>query len=294
MKKKLKIILMLLLFLFISGCNNNKEYKIINISAEDLINNMEHGKTMIVVCYADDVINSKTMRNELQNIANDIRSDIYRLDYYHIDMDFGYLLKYQYGFSADDNYYYVLEGTEVKVDEYYTNSVEAVRKLNEYQSSKDIELSQGSKIDKYLEQAEKYYAEGDLFKANEYISKGWSSEKARNYYNEHDEYKILHLWERYKTLNNSSDEFEYTQINTFTGESIYYKKTVKGESKTFEKPHSHDYDNKYYYKVLDKKIYTGTKADKLTPRFEIVFVNNERLVLNDLKTKERIEYIRRD
>ncbi len=123
MKKKLKIILLLLLFLFISGCNNNKEYKVIDISAEDLLLNLQQGKTMIVFGYSDDSKKSETMRNDVQNIAKDIMSDIYHIDFYHVDMEFGNVLNYSYGITIDDNYYYVFNGLELLVAEYYSNLV---------------------------------------------------------------------------------------------------------------------------------------------------------------------------
>ena len=293
MKKKLKILLLLIMFLLISGCNN-KEYRIIHISAEDLINNINKGKTMIIFEYADNSINSKQMREDMQSIANDLRSDIYHLDNYHLDVEFGSILQNEHGISIDDNYFLLIDGNKIVLDEEYTNKIEVTRKLNNYQSSKDIELSSIDHSTYNINKAKEYFEEGNIYQANEYLSKAWSNEEAREFYYNNKEFNILHIWERYKTINNQADQFEYTQVNTFTGDSMYFKKTVKGKSGEFEKPNSRDRDNEYYYKVINKKIYTGLKEDKLSEKFEIVFINFDRLVLKDIKTNERIEYIRRD
>lgn len=294
MKKKIKLLIILFIFLLLGGCGEKKEYQIIDISASELISNMREGKTLIVFSYYDHSLKSEQMQKDLQRIADSLQSDIYHLDQYHIDTDGGSILTNEFNTAIQDNYFSVYVGTEEKLHDNYTSIKQALEVLNDYQSSKDIKLQDSSENKKHLEEAKQYFNEGNIYKANELLSKAWSSKEVRDYYNDNKEFLILHAWERYKSLYNSADHFIYTSINTFTGSSSYLKKTVKSNSAEFEKPDYYDFDSKFYYLVKDKKIFIGKDEDNLKEKYTIKYLDYDRLVIEDIENKEKIEYIRRD
>ena len=295
MKKKFKSILLLILLLILTSCTTKRvEYKIIPISGAELINSMEEGNNFLVFMYTDNSTIPREKLEEIKRLKDTLNTDIYHIDPYHIDIEseIEFDLYYMIGLSSDK--YIVVQDGKIAAIEYYTDFNKAYKELNTYKYNGSIKYNSEADNEANIAEAEKYYNEGNIFMANQFLSKAWSSEKAREFVDNHQEFLFLHYWEKYEYTGSNSENLKYTGINPFTADSQFGKIVVESKATEFQKPDFYENQNKYYYKIQDMIIYVGTKEDKLNDKYEITYIDKEHLIVKNMKTNVETHYTRRD
>lgn len=277
------------------GCENKKEYKIIDISGEEFINNIEEGKSFLVFMYSDNSTIYNEKLDEVKRIAETSGINIYHLDRYRLDVRSEATLDHTYSLALEENVYIAIQNGKIETPKAFSNYRETMIELEQYTFNDELILSSEEANEENIKEGEKYYNEGNIYLANQYFSKAWSSAKARDFVAKHNEFNILHYWERYEIINNEKNEYKYIGINTFTADSKFGKIVVENKkNEEFLKPGFYEADEKNFYKVQNNKIYVGKTEDKLEEKFKIKYLDKTQLVIEEIKTGKEYQYARRD
>ena len=297
MKKKLKIFAICLFLLVLTSCGirrNTKETGIVPISAEEFLKSIEEEKNILVFMYSEKSELYDGKQQELKNLSDKLNTNIYVMDPYHINVDKEMDITVRLMMSLEEDIYYVIQEGKIVYSDKYSNYTDTYLALEKYEFNDEIELKKAEETKEDIEEAKKQYDEGNIYEANQHLSKVWSSKEARDFYYNHKEFFILHYWERYQYKKNDSENFNYIGINTFTANSKFDKIVVEGKNGSFEKPNFYSIGEEYYYRVKNKTILVGKTEDKLEEKYTIKYIDKQQLVLLDIKTSEEIYYVRRD
>lgn len=297
MKKALQLLMLLIICLFISSCNSKQEYKLTEITSQDLLNNIQNNKEFIFAFVNEKNDNYQEFMDNLNIIVDKCKLNIYYVDYNHMDYaSFAYLVD-NINLTYDKSSYYVYQNKDYKVSEEYSNYQNMYKSLKNYTSLKPIDITSDDTLKEYYNKALTEYENGNIAISSDYLNQAWTLKEAKDYYNEHDLYKILDNWENYEFKN--PEKLDYTTYHNlfFPGHTNYYVEAIKsGEYANFVKPSEiGDYDYIYYY-IKDDIIYTSdsdkTDYTKYKARYKIESITDQLLYLTDLNNNKEYEYIR--
>ena len=286
MKKKVALLLLISLFLFTS-CTK-KEYKLIELTSEDLLTLLTDSKDSFV--YA--TINMRGNKKEAQeykkallNYTKKGKTNIYYID--TSDLVF-YDDEMIYNFTNTDlskNYLYIVRSGVIKAVIPYEGKNTPEKYLSGIHFS-DIKIPTSDKEkEESLEEAKKLYEEGLICSSYTILQKAWTLESAKKYYETHDYYKLINYWRSYLHLGNGKVLSKELVIFNFEDAVNSFK--YSGLNKDYKYPKSNDYDMKNFY-VKDNIIYTAdvTIEDKTKykKQYEILEIKEDYLKVKEKDT----------
>ena len=132
MKKALQLLMLLIICLFISSCNSKQEYKLTEITSQDLLNNIQNNKEFIFAFVNEKNDNYQEFMDNLNIIVDKCKLNIYYVDYNHMDYaSFAYLVD-NINLTYDKSSYYVYQNKDYKVSEEYSNYQNMYKSLKNY------------------------------------------------------------------------------------------------------------------------------------------------------------------
>lgn len=297
MKKALKITVILLFLLILCSCGEKKEYHTIEITGEELVNNIfsEDDKNIVYAFYNSKEKNYEKYIEDLNKVSKAAMIDIYYVDISHLDAGSSIIMLTMNSLIADSNSYYAYINKKITVASAYSDYSTMYNDLKNIGYSSNVEtLSDNEKKDN-LEEAKKLYDEGKIAESLNLINKSWTLKEAKEFYNNSKYYNILSSWERYEFLDKKLEKIAYINIDFLPSSSELYQITKKGKyNSDFTKPMPFEgYDNLHYY-IKDDIIYTSTKENgKYKETYKIEYLSDDYMTLYEYKNQKEYDYILR-
>ena len=284
-----KVLLCLVIFLLMLCSCEKKEYHLIELNANELLEQLFKEDCDIVVAYYDSKDeNSEQFISDLEKVVKASKENIYYIDVNHIS-GYSLILLYEY-FSVDVSglRYFVVQDGQTLIKEKYTDYLTLFKNLNGKKYDTEINYVSDEDIDKYLNEANKSYKDGYISNSLDYINLIWNSNKAKEFYDNHELFDIIQMWENYDIKDNGSD-MVYTSLMfySFTNSFDYYV----GNSKVneFTKPEMDEYKS-YYYKIINNELLVSEDEDgDYKKLYDIDDFANDYLVLKDKNGKKHFD-----
>lgn len=297
MRKRIKILILIMLTFIVCSCSNKREYNLIELTGEELVENIfsEENKNIVFAFYNSSLSNANQFLKDLENTSNNAKLDIYYIDSNHLDSGSYLILSSLDTISPTYNSYYAYINGEYKVAEEYTDLKTMYNSLKEIgYKSNVIKKTKEEKLEK-VEEANKLYEEGHISQAIGLLNYAWDLEEAKEAYSNGKYYNILDSWERYEFLNEKMEEVYYENIIFYYDSNTFEHALIKSKyNKDFQKPSSYDDYKSIYYYIKDDIIYTSdTESGKYKETYKITYIDSENLDLLNLKTKKEYQYILR-
>lgn len=297
MKRLIKLFILLLICLILSSCNSKEEYKLVEITSHDFLVNMNNNKDFVFAFVNENTDDYKAFMKDLENIVNNTHINVYYIDYNHMDYaSFGYLVD-NIDLVYNKSSYYVYKDKSFAVSEKYSNYQNLYKALKNYTLTTKLDITSTDELKANFAKAKEEYNKGNIGIANDYLNLSWTLQEAKEFYQNHELFKILHNWENYEFTN--PEKLDYTTYRSifFSTHSNECMQTSKsGLYENFVKPDKlEDYDFLYYY-IKDDIIYTAksekTEQSDYKASYKINSMTDELLNLTDLKNNKEYEYIR--
>ena len=278
MKKKLFILIICIFGIFLSSCKK-KEYGLIEISAYEFNNylyNEDRDRESVNIVYAVYSSSSKDAEqflDDLEKVARRTKTLIYYLDYEHLDFLTSFMLEES---APGDNYYCVIQDGQVIVFEEYKDYDTLYKNINGKQYYPDIEFASQEYIDEQMEKAKEEFDKGRYTGSLNFLNLIWNVKEAKDFYNDHNEFNLVHFWVGYIPTGNDEDIHYFgLSVGFFFNTLTIYDKLDKVEG--FKEPT----DGKmYYYYVKDGYFYISEKEDgEYKKSYKIVSLTKDKLIV---------------
>lgn len=290
-----KIFIIFFCLILITACNNKKEYHLIELTSEELANNImaKETKNFVFAVYNSSEDNAENFMKDLKNVVKNANINIYYIDYQHIDTESSLILFNSYQANFTTNGYHVLQNKDLVISKSYTDFKTMYKDLKSKAFKDSLATTSNSKKEKYLKEAKKLYDEGNISLSYNVLNKAWNLKEAKEFYNNSKYYKVLNTWESILT-NLDNGKVKYRSLLFYYNLKYFYEITKNYPNSEYEKPSSlKEYSQTYYY-IKDDIISTSTiEKGTYKKKYKIIEVNEEILEIQDLKTKEKILYKRR-
>lgn len=294
--KKIKILLILLFIPIILSSCDKKEYGLIELTSEELINNMISGEKdfiFAIVDYSED--NTDQFLKDLADVSSSAKINIYYIDYIHMDEESaGTLLFYTYSTDFSVNAIHAIQDSELIVSKKYTNFKDMYTTLKEIVFTDKLDLIDNKTKQKYIEEANKLYQEEKYAEAHNQLCKAWNLPEAKKIHEENDYYHLINLWEHFKITDEEPAIITYRNLYFYSNSETLYRIKETAEFENFEKPTDLTNYEELLYKIEDNIIYTKVSENsKYKATYEIESVNEYELKIIDLETDTKYTYNRR-
>ena len=272
MKRIKYFFVLIILLLFLTSCEK-KEYGLIEL---EFVNSFysEDGKgnlsvTFAVISYQND--NTEQFLEDLDKVARRSKELIYYIDFDHIDFMSSMFLE---NFFSQDNCYHVFQNNVHLVSSVYSDYDTLYKELNgKRYYPRIVKLSQ-EYINEQMEIAKKNYEEGYLSSSIAALYNIWSSKEAKDFYNSHDDYKLIHYWGGYIPTDDSKKLHYFGfEVGFFYDTFVVYE--AEGDISGFEVPTEGIFYD-YYYK--DGYFYLAeTDSGNYKKAYKIQSVDDDRI-----------------
>jgi len=228
MKKIVKVFLLLLITIGLCSCSNKKEYKLVELTAEELVKNItsDEKKSFVFAIYNSQSSKGEEFLKNLQNVVNNAKLDIYYIDYYHMDSSSsGYFFDIGLEGYNQNGYYAFIDG-KMMINNVYTDFKTLYTSIKDFGYQTEItKISQEQKL-KYLKEAQKLYEEGLIASSFDELNKAWDLKEAKEMFTNNKYYNILNSWENYEI---KDEIMTYKSILFYHGVKYFYyiNKTIR-------------------------------------------------------------------
>lgn len=294
MKKKFLIIIIIFLITSIICSCEKKEYQLIEITAEELVNNiMNVDKNFVFALYNEEEANATEFMSSLKNTVKNANINIYYMDFEHMNIEPAITLYSLENLGLDKNSYYVKQNNGIVLSEYYEDYGTMYKSLKSYAFSNTLDYISDKEKKNNLEEAKRLLSEGYVSKSYEKLGNAWTLTEAKEFYSENKVYEILDLWERYEFKDSELNKVDYHIMDFLINTNYYESATKSGEYENFNKTIDYDAYSKTYYYIKDNYIYTSKDEKKYTKKYYIQYLDKDDLHLKDLKNNKVYKYIKR-
>ena len=258
MKKKFIVVIILCLCLLLSSCKK-EEYGVIELSGGELTEFLhrdeEPSYSIVFALYAPDTDdNGNKFKEDLEKVARRTKTLIYLVDYDHIDFMSAFLID---EIAPNKNCYFVYQDGQQIVSEEYSDYDTLYKNLNGKKFYPDIEFNSDEYIEEALDNAEKSYDDGYITSSLNYLYLIWNTKEAKEFYEDHENFKLIHFWEGYIPTGDSENMHYFgLEFGFFFNTVTIYDKMDKVEG--FEKP---DVGKMYFYYYKDGYLYLSETED---------------------------------
>lgn len=297
MKKFIKTICILLFLFILCSCSEKKEYKVLEITGEELTNNIfsEEEKNIIYAFYDSSDKNHKKFIEDLKTVSEKAKIDIYYTDLSHLDKASTIILFTINDLYINGNSYYAYINKKVTVSSEYKDYNTLYSDLKSIGYKSNIEIIPEEIKKSNLDDAKKLYHEGKIAESLEYLNKCWNLNEAKEFYEQNSYYNILNSWERYEYLDEKTKKIAYTNIIFQESSNQMYTITRKGTyNKDFTKPIPYGDYNLLYYYIKDDIIYTSSEENgQYKETYKINYLSDDYMTIYEYKLKKEYDYILR-
>lgn len=295
MKKRIVLLIIISLFIILTGCEK-KEYNLIEISGDELINNLQSNKKIFFAIYNERVPTKKGFLSDLKKAANALSANIYYVNYQHLSSDASNYLIDNTGYDSYYQLYCAYNGTTFEVVENYEDYKSLFNNLKGLHYNDEITTFTEEEVNNYLKQAQDEYAEYDYIKATETLNRIWSYSVAQNEYKQNEYYNLANFWEDYEFVDSEKTRVNYRSIIFYSNRNYLGIVLVEDSLlEKFEKPTIDEFTRKYF-QIKEDIIYFSSKEDgSYKPKYQIKEITSETLTLIDLEDNNKeYEFQRRD
>lgn len=297
MRRLIKLFMLLLICLILSSCNSKEEYKLVEITSHDFLVNMNNKKDFVFAFVNENTADNKAFMKDLENIVNKTHINVYYIDYNHMDYESFASLVDSINLVYNKSSYYVYKDKSFVVSERYSNYQNMYKALKNYTLTNKLDITSDDELKNNFNKAKEEYDNGNIGNANNYLNLSWTLQEAKDFYQDHELFKILHRWENYEFTN--PEKLDYTTYRSIffpTHSNQCTQASKSGLYENFVKPDKlEEYEFLYYY-IKDDIIYTAksekTERSDYKATYKINSITDQLLSLTDLKNNKEYEYIR--
>ena len=297
MKKLLKLIMLLITCFILSSCKSKEEYKLIEITGEDLVTNINNNNNFIFAFVNTSKDNYQSFMDSLELVVKNAHLNIYYVDYNHMDYNSFAAMVDTVDLPYNTQSYVVYKNKEYVVSDSYTNYQKLYLALKNYTFTNKLTLKSEDDLKKDLDLAKEELENGNIGLSYYYLNKSWTLKETKEFEASQNIYKILNLWENYEFRN--PEKLDYTTYHSmFLSNHTKYimESTKSGEYNNFEKPTDLDDYSFVYYYIKDDIIYTAkeenTDLSKYKATYKINSLSDDILNVTKLSNNKEYEYIR--
>jgi len=285
MKKILFLIILTFLIIVIPGCKN-EEYKLIELSGTEFVNNFfaedieDEDINVVFAVYSNRNENTEQFLEDLDKVARLTKEYIFCVDFDHTSVfDELFFEDYYQG----NNIYVVIQNGKTIVSEEYTDYTTMFKKLNGKKYDYDIKYNSQEYIDEQIKIAQEEYDKGRISTSLSSLYSIWNSKEAKEFYETHAYYKLIHHWEGSIPTKDS----ELYHMFAFNVGSFFNTVTIidkLDKAVGFEKPEDGDL---YFYYIKDGYFYLSETEDgEYKKSYKINKYNDQNLFLEIKKDLE--------
>lgn len=292
--KKLLIIMILLIPLILCSCEK-KEYSLIEITAEELVNNLNSDNNFVfaIIDYSED--DTEQFLKDLKSITKNSNMNIYYVDYLHIDTSSSFELFNLYSTDFTTNGYHVIQNQSLIVSNEYTNFKELFTALKGKNFTSKLDLIDEKTKKSHIKEAKTLYEDNKISESYDMLCKAWDLKEAKEFLENNKYYKLINIWERTEITDEVPEKTNYTFLGFYTGVNYYTYHEKTSLSEKFDNKISLNEMEIIYYRIKDDIILTSNREDGYYEEtYKIVDVNDQYLQITDLKTKENKVFTRRN
>lgn len=293
--KKIKIIVLFLLISILLCSCNKKEYQLIQITGEELVQNLLYeDKNFVFAIIDESESDAKEFKKTLEDIVKSANINIYYVDYLHLDKDTVFELFNSYSTDFTTNGFHAIQNKSLIVSNEYIDfkTTYTILKDKAY-TDKLVRIDKKTK-ESAIKEAKKLYKENKISEAHELLCKAWDMKEAQKEHNSNKYYHLINVWERTEITPDIPEKTNYTSLVFTSGVNYYLLQKESALSKDFEKPTTLNKYETIYYRFEDGIIYTSNREDgHYEETYKINDVDEKYLQLTDLKTNKKQTYTRR-
>ena len=289
--KKILILFLCIICFSLTSCKKN-EYGLVELSSVEFNNYyyvddvVREDVNIVLAIYNSASENGEQFLNDLDKVARRTKTLIYYIDYDHLDFVTAFVMD---ELAPGENSYLVIQDGVTIYSELYSDYDTMYKNINGKKLYPDLELSSDEYVDEQLDNAKKALDEGKYTTAYDYLNLIWNRQEAKDFFNDHNEFNLIHYWEGYiPTGNGEKIHYFALSIGFFFNTLTVYDKLDNTEG--FKVPT----DGKmYYYYVKDGYFYISEKEDgEYKKSYKIVSLTKDKLVVkvNDLNLGMYIVY----
>ena len=298
MKKISKFLIIIMAIFLLCSCGN-KEYGLIEISANDLKEAVYANNSNFVFAIINtDYDNYEMFLNDLKIAAERADFNVYYIDYKHVSSDVSSFIIYDIGYDGGSGQYFaVFENGKINNSGYYKDFESMYKKIYTSKYPGNLSLTSEEEQEDYIAEAKKLYSENKYNSARDLLSKAWPNEKAKEEYKSNPYYQLVGIWESYEFIDKDYNYMNFRSFYFLNGNDdyclLYEAKNMKYDG--FKKPGYDKLSSRYYY-IKDDIIYMSNKDNgDYEPYYKIVNLDAVEFKLLDLKNKNKtITFQRRD
>lgn len=294
--KYIKILLILLIIPIVLCSCNQKEHKLIELTAEELVQNLENENISFVFAVIDkSEDNYEAFQRDLENVVKSANIDIYYIDYLRMDTSSANTLIFNlYSTDFTTNGYHVIENGSLIASEGYSNFKEMYGVLKDKIYSDKLELIDNITKQEYLTKAKELYNEEKYAEGYEYLCKAWNLTETKEVYDTYDNFKLIDVWQHFTLTDEEPKMITYRNLYFYSNTNILYRIEETALYEDYEKPESLSDYEALYYKIENNIIYTAVSENaKYKETYEIESIDEYSLKIIDLKTNQKYTYNKR-
>lgn len=296
MKKKI-IICATILILFLIAClyiyqnKDNKDYTLIEITGQELLDVFvdDEEASITFALYNERDIQAEDFYKDLEKTSRQAHQNIYYVNTSHVTFEFEEIINTLTSRQPDILSYYVIKDGKILISKTYEGFNQLYKDLNGKKFDTKIPKTSKEKKLEYISQAQEAYKEGNIAGAHQLLAGAWDLQEAKDEWNNKPYYKLIGNWEHFEVQPDGKNT-RYLNIFITTYTSHMYVADEVVEIEGFTEPELNKY-KQYEIQIKDDWIYTkDPKTNKFKKKYEIIKSGMYSLELKDGETTYTFQY----
>lgn len=294
--KKIKLLIIFLLIPIVLCSCNKKEYQLIQITGEELVQNLLYEEKNFVFAIVDESEpDAEQFLKDLESVVQSANINIYYVDYLHISQSAAFELFTSYSTDFTTNGFHAVHNKALVVSNEYIDFKTTYSILKDKAYTDELVRIDESQKKEAIKEAQELYKENKISEAHEKLCEAWDLKEAQEEYNNNKYYNLINAWERTEYTTDTPEKTNYTSIIFNSGVNYYVVQKVSELSDNFEKPDSIDDYETVYYRIKDDIIYTSNREKGYYEEtYQINDISDKYLQITDMKTNKKMTYVRRN
>lgn len=291
--KHIKILLIILIIPIILCSCKKEEHKLIELTAQELVQNLEKEDISFVFAVVDKSEDDyEEFLKDLENVVKSANIDIYYIDYLRMDTDSANKLIFNlYSTDFSTNGFHVIENGALIISDAYTDFKNLYGSLKDKIYTDKVDFIDNKTKKEYINKAKELYEEEKYAEAYDYLCKSWNLKEAKELYETHNYFHIINVWQHFTITNEEPRMITYRNLYIYPNINVLYRIVEKAPYDGYEKPEDLNKYEALYYKIENNIIYTAVSENsKYKETYKIVSVDKNSLKIIDLKTNEEFVY----
>lgn len=294
--KKIKLLVIFFIIPIVLCSCNKKEYQLIQITGEELVQNLLYEEKNFVFAIVDESEpDAEQFLKDLEGVVQSANINIYYVDYLHISQSAAFELFTSYSTDFTTNGFHAVHNKSLVVSNEYIDFKTTYSILKDKAYTDELVRIDESKKKEAIKEAQELYKENKISEAHEKLCEAWDLKEAQEEYNNNKYYYLINAWERTEYTTDTPEKTNYTSIIFNSGVNYYVVQKVSELSENFEKLDSIDDYETVYYRIKDDIIYTSNREKGYYEEtYQINDISDKYLQITDMKTNKKMTYVRRN